>query len=268
MRTLPAGLDRCVAEVLTAARTIEGYLSERDIRLLALLAACPTTRGVILEIGSFKGKSAIILAKAAALADRATIVAVDPFVHEALPGGEHSRQEFDATLRRHGVADRVDFHQECSSDLARRWRDPIRLLWIDGDHAYAAAKSDLAGFLPCLADGAVVAMHDVLHGDGPLRVFAEDVLLSPKFGPAGLSGSIGWSQFLRDPQAALRYRAEKIALYRRLARLVPYVAFDRKPAGFAKLAYKLLRWRVPHGAIDPAAWLAQVMLPRGAEQVA
>ena len=45
---------------------------------LALLAACPTAEGLVLELGSYCGKSAIVLAMGAALADRARIVTVDP----------------------------------------------------------------------------------------------------------------------------------------------------------------------------------------------
>jgi len=45
-------------------------------------------------------------------------------------------------------------------------------------------------FRPHLASGAIVALHDVLHTfEGPVRVFAEALLDSDEFGPAGLCGS-------------------------------------------------------------------------------
>jgi predicted O-methyltransferase YrrM len=259
MHTPPAGFNELVPALLAEAKTVEGYLSEKDIRFLALLAACPTTAGEILEIGSFKGKSTIILAKAAALAGRPRVVAIDPFVHPGLAGGNASRQQLDQNLQGHGVAEQVEFHQEYSALVAKTWTRPLRLLWIDGDHSYQGAKSDFDCFARFLADGAIVAMHDVLHAEeGPIRVILEDVLLSRHFGPAGVCGSIGWAQFFADPERAAQYRDARLALYRRLSRLVPYVAFDQKPKGVVKVAYKLLRSRVPHDAVDPTRWLAQV----------
>jgi hypothetical protein len=262
MRTPPEGFDQLLPELLAIGETVDGYLSRRDIKLLALLAACPTAQGEILEIGTFQGKSTIVLSKAAALAGGGTVVAVDPLIDSALPGADAARHRLQANLERHGVAEGVEFHQAYSADIRRTWQRPIRLLWIDGDHSYAGAKSDFDLFAPCLADGAIVAMHDVLHaGEGPIRVFAEDILLARHFGPAGLSGSIGWAQFFKDPQAAASYRRHKVALYRRLSRLLPYVAFDEPPRGLARFAYKLLRWRVPHGDIDPSQWVRQVVFP-------
>ncbi len=256
----PAGFDRLVTELLATAKTVDGYLSRRDVKFLALLAACPTAQGEILEIGSFKGKSTIILSKSAGLAGGGKVIAVDPLIDGALPGGDLSLKQLRSNLERHGVADRVEFHQEYSAEFSRTWHGPLRLLWIDGDHSYAGAKSDFTLFSPFLADGAIIALHDVLHGrDGPIRVFAEDILLSPHFGAAGLCGSIGWSQFIKNAQVSANARALKLSLYTRLSRLLPYVVFDRQPRGAAKIAYKVLRWRVPHGDVDPSDWLRQVL---------
>src|SRR4051812_47387751 len=66
--SLPSAFAESVERIVTTARAVEGYLTEREMRFLALLAACPTAPGDILEIGSYKGKSAVILAQAAQLA--------------------------------------------------------------------------------------------------------------------------------------------------------------------------------------------------------
>jgi len=259
MPSVPPDLERITTELLSLTRSIGGYLSDKEIAFLALLAACPTTAGEIVEIGTFKGKSTVVLAKAATLSDSGRVVAVDPLIDPALTGGDVSLHELGATLERHGVADRVEFHHAYSKDLAAGWNRPIRLLWIDGDHSYAGAKLDFDLFSPFLADGAIVALHDVLHAEeGPVRVLCTDILLAGNFGPAGVCGSIGWSQFFRDPRTAAAFADEKLSLYRRLARLVPYVALGRKPAGIAKLRYKLRRWRVPHGPVNPGHWVSRV----------
>lgn len=244
------------------ADKIEGFLSPSEMRFLALMAAFPRARGAVLEIGSFKGRSTFILASAAKLAGEDRIFAVDPLVapSETDPdlGGEASSEaDFLRNLDEAGVAGNVEFFKEFSGELAPRWDRPIRLLWIDGDHTYKGTKADLDGFLPSLSDGAIVAMHDVLHEfEGGIRVFAEDILGSPHFGACGFVGSIAWAQYRNDPAKTERFRARKLKLGKKAARLIPFVSGGGTLTGLRKKRYKILRALVPHGAADPAKWLA------------
>ncbi len=243
-------------------RAAPGFLTEREARFLALAAACAPGKGAILEIGSFKGKSTVGLASIAAHYGLGKVVTVDPHTAPSvtdpdLDGQTSSWDYFQASLRNAGVADAVEVHRMFSRDLARGWNRPIRVLWIDGDHTYAGAKEDIDLFRRHLADGAIVALHDVLHTfEGPIRVFVEELLASDAFGPAGLCGSIGWAQY--RPQGSSRWRASREALRRRAARLIPFVQRGRELRGLAKLRYKLLRALVPHAAPDPAAWVRAV----------
>ncbi|MCP9496374.1 MAG: class I SAM-dependent methyltransferase [Pyrinomonadaceae bacterium MAG19_C2-C3] len=264
-KKLPENFDSFTVNLLKEAETVEGYLSPNEMRFLALLAACPTADGDVLEIGSFKGRSTIILSKAAALADAdAKIHAVDPMTAPSetdpdLRGAETSLTDFQKNIKAHGVADRIEFHQTFSYKLAETWTRPIRFLWIDGDHTYKGTKLDFDGFAPHLSDGAIVAIHDVLHEfDGGIRVYMEDILLSPNFGAGGFCGSIGWAQFHGDERAGWQFREEKLELYRRLSRLVPHVVFKKELKGLEKKIYKLKRSRVPRGAVNPADWLRTV----------
>jgi hypothetical protein len=179
-------------------------------------------------------------------------------VHGALGDAGESLAHLRSNLEKHGVAELVEFHQGYAAELARQWNRPLRLLWIDGDHTYEGAKSDFDLFSPFVSEGGIVALHDVLHGgDGPLRVVMEDLLLSKKYGAAGFCGSIAWAQRCSESESAAHNDA-KIALYRRLSRLMPHVAFREHLRGAAKLKYKLQRWRVPHGDVEPSSWLRQV----------
>jgi predicted O-methyltransferase YrrM len=261
-KKLPDNFDSVTENLLKEVETVEGYLSPNEMRFLALLAACPTAEGDVLEIGSFKGKSTIILAKAAALADTdARIHAVDPMTAPSetdpdLRGDETSYTDFQTNIKERGVAGKIEFHHTFSYKLAETWTRPIRFLWIDGDHTYEGTKLDFDGFAPHLTDGAIVAIHDVLHAfDGGIRVYMEDILLSPNFGACGFCGSIGWAQFHEDESAGWQFREEKLKLYRRLSRLIPHVVFKRELKGFEKKIYKLKRSRVPRSAINPAEWL-------------
>jgi Methyltransferase domain len=243
-------------------RGAPGHLTEREARFLALAAAIAPRDGVILEIGSFKGKSTVGLASIAARYGLGKVVAVDPHTAPSvtdpdLKGQASTWDDFRATLRTAGLEAAVEAHRTFSRDLARGWDRPIRLLWIDGDHTYAGAKQDLDLFRRHLAPGAIVALHDVLNAfDGPIRVFVEEVLGSDAFGPAGVCGSIGWAQ--HRPRDGAAWRAERGRLASRAARLIPLVRDGRAPRGLKKLRYKLWRALVPHGAVSPDEWVRTV----------
>ncbi|MEX2155852.1 MAG: class I SAM-dependent methyltransferase [Gemmatimonadales bacterium] len=217
---------------------------------------------MILEIGSFKGKSTVGLASVAARYGLGKVVAVDPHTAPSatdpdLRGQRSSWDDFRATLRAAGVEDAVEAHRGFSRDLARGWDRPVRLLWIDGDHTYHGAKEDIDLFRRHLADGAIVALHDVLNSfEGPIRVFVEELLASDQFGPAGLCGSIGWAQY--RPRDGARWQEARRGLARRASRLIPLVQTGRELRGFDKLRYKLSRALVPHSAVVPEQWVQMV----------
>ena len=247
-------------EAWRRVRAAPGHLTEREARFLALAAACAPGDGVILEIGSFKGKSTVGLASVAARYGRGTVVAVDPFTAPAstdpnLRGQASSYDDFRRTLERAGLTEHVEVHCMLSRELAPRWTRPVRFLWIDGDHTYAGAKLDLDLFAAHVVAGGIVALHDVLHSfEGPIRVFVEDVLRSDRYGPAGFCGSIGWAQYRPRDGGTARFRQSRLALARRAAPLIAPSARGRELRGLAKLAYNLRRTLVPHGAVDPAQW--------------
>jgi hypothetical protein len=171
-------------------------------------------------------------------------------------------KDFQANLRNSGIEKHVEFHRKLSRELAEVWNRDIRLLWIDGDHTYTGAKSDFDMFSRFLSNGAIIAMHDVSHVSygfaGPIRIFMEDVLLSKHFGPAGMCGSIGWSQYSKDSNIGERFKHQKIKLYLKLSRLVPFSVFSKDMKWFTKIRYKVLRSRIPHRDVDPSKWLREV----------
>ncbi len=264
MLSLPEDYAVCVDEIIEMARDVEGCLTEKEMRFLALLGACPTAEGRVLEIGSFKGKSTVILSRGAGLAGDPRISAIDPLTSPSvtdpdLKGKDNGWDDFRANLTKAGVVDYVDFHRTVSEEVAKTWDRPLRLLWIDGDHTYAGTKADFDNFSPHLSDRGIIALHDVLHQyDGSIRVFCEDILLSDHFGPCGLVGSIGWAQYFCDPAEAGGYRRQKLDLYRRVSRLIPYYVFQQKHTGIRKLMAKFRRSQVPHKEIHPEAWLAML----------
>jgi hypothetical protein len=169
--------------------------------------------------------------------------------------GASTYGEFLANLKRAGVDEGVRTLRAYSTAVAREWKDPIRLLWIDGDHSYEGAKADFDGFTQHLIPGGIVAFHDALHPfTGPIRVFVEDVLRSDEFGTAGFVGSIAWAQYRTGDGE--RLREGRARLERLAAPLIPLTAGDGGLHGIHKILYKLRRARVPRAAITPEKWVA------------
>jgi len=240
---------------------------EHEARLLGTIAACTPARGAIVEIGSFKGKSTVMLATVAARFGLGPIVAIDPhnFNSAELAGfrkdpGASSYEEFLSNIEAAGIANHVEVRREYSTDVAQLWKRPIRFLWIDGDHSYKGAKADFDGFFPHVAPGGIVALHDALHAfSGPIRVFVEEMLRSDQFGAAGFVNSIAWAQY--RPEDGVRFGKRRASLARTAARLIPYVADDRELHGLRKMLFKLNRARVPRNGISPEKWAAMLDAP-------
>jgi predicted O-methyltransferase YrrM len=258
MDVLPKDVNEIVERALQVSRGVSGFLGDHEARFLGTVAACAPADGAIVEIGSFKGKSTVLLASVAAHYGLGPVVAIDPHTAPSatdpkLAPGSSTFEEFVAALREAKLEKHVEVHRAFSRDVATGWNRPIRLLWIDGDHTYQGAREDFELFSPYLANGAIVAMHDALHAyEGPIRIFVEQILRSDQFGPAGFVQSVAWAQFRPDDGAS--FRREREVLARRAGRLVPFLTDSRPLHGLKKVRYKLARSRVPRGPISAADW--------------
>jgi MMP 1-O-methyltransferase len=259
---IPKDLEDVLAAAWEAARDVPGFLLEDEARLLGMIAACVRCDGAIVEIGSFKGKSTVMLATVAKHYGLGPVVAIDPHNFNSAELQEHrtspessSYGDFLRNLETAGVSGHVEPHRALSGAIASGWNRPIRFLWIDGDHSYQGAKTDFDGFSPYVTPHGIVAFHDALHEfAGPLRVFVEDVLRSDRFGAAGFVRSIAWSQF-RPADGGL-FRKERGDLERIARRVLPYIRNERPPRGVEKILFKLSRARVPRGRVTPAQWVS------------
>jgi len=239
-------------EITEIAKKTEGCLKDREVRFLYFIASViPKQLGQILEIGSFKGKSTVILANAIKNDSNCIINAVDPMINTTKTD-PYSKEEknleniFYTNLKNNNVEEKVKLHKMKSIELVPEWNSKLKFLWIDGDHTYNGTLIDFEGFSPWLSNGGVVAIHDVLNEfEGSLRVFIEKIVLSPEYGPCGLCGSIGWGQKI-DKKDLKKYMKNKIKLYKKLSKMVPYTLNDELPKGLNKKKYKFFRSFVPN----------------------
>jgi MMP 1-O-methyltransferase len=168
-----------------------------------------TDGGAAVEIGTYCGKSTLLLGAAAQ--QRNSVVYTIDHHHgseEHQPGWEYHDASmvdevsgrFDTlpTLRRTLDAADLDDHVVAivgkSTTVARGWRTPLQLVFIDGGHTEAAAMADFDGWAKWVsADGALV-IHDVFPdprdgGQAPYRVYRRAVD-SGEFVEVAVAGSL------------------------------------------------------------------------------
>lgn len=176
MSAEPRASDRGAAAFDSAfarASEIEGWLSEPQARRLWDAAGRVPRGGLLVEIGSFRGRSAIVMASV--LADGARLVAIDPHA-----GGDRGPQEIAAEAER-GEADNVAFHRNItaagvgsrvehvramSSDAHAAVSEPIDVLYVDGAHRFAPARDDLVRWGNRVRDGGTMLVHDSFSSIG------------------------------------------------------------------------------------------------------
>ena len=155
--------------------------------------------GPILEIGSWHGKSTVVLA-AAARSVGGRVFAVDPheginyWQDEVSPMDElgPSFAAFQENLRGAGLSDAVRPLVMTSRMAFGELKDGERfsLVFIDGNHGYAHVREDFDLWSPRLMRGGVLAFHDS-NGkmSGPRRVVA-DVKQKEEFEYLSLVGQL------------------------------------------------------------------------------
>lgn len=179
------------AELIRIAEKAKGFMPEAEGLALYETAAAYAQGGPILEIGTYCGKSTIYLA-AAAREHGQVVVTVDHHrgSEEHQPGWEYhdtglvdprtgridTFPHFRWALAAAGLEDHVIAIVGRSADVARLWRAPLGMVFIDGGHTDEAAQADYAGWAPWLAAGGALAIHDVFPdpadgGQAPYRIY-------------------------------------------------------------------------------------------------
>jgi predicted O-methyltransferase YrrM len=136
-----------------------------------LLGRLAQGRHRVVEIGTYEGSSAVVLAEAMSL--DATLHLIDSYEGNALLFGWRGTERATRRLMDRVTSERggpsVKWHVARSGDVARGWSEPIDFLFIDADHTEAGARADWEAFSPHVPVGGVVAFHDARsgHAGGP-----------------------------------------------------------------------------------------------------
>jgi predicted O-methyltransferase YrrM len=209
---------RSVDETLTAVDGIDGWLSADQARRLHAAAALCPPGGRIVEIGSFRGRSTIVLASAAPAG--AEIVAVDPHAGTDRGPGEIAgfsreaagdRAAFEANLAAAGVRGRIR-HVAAFSDAALALvPGPVDVLYVDGAHRYGPARADLRDWGARVRPGGSMLVHDAFSSVGVTLALVRELVPGRTFRYVGRTRSLAEYRADLAPGDRLRNAARQAA---------------------------------------------------------
>jgi SAM-dependent methyltransferase/predicted O-methyltransferase YrrM len=229
LRRRPPGLD----EAWRAVADVEGWMSGDQAARLWQCAAEAPAAGSIVEIGSYHGRSTIVLARAAGAG--ATLVAIDPHAgndrgprqwHGTSQEGEADRRRFLANLDRAGVRSRVRHLRRFSHDALAEVTHGIDLLYIDGAHGFGPARDDIVRWGAKVRPGGTILIHDAFSSVGVTLALLVTTFAGRRYRYAGRSRSM------------VEYRVGKLGPAARLRNLVVQAA--QLPWFVRNVAIKLL----------------------------
>lgn len=165
-------LDEDIESVKEIAGKVDGWLwSDKEGEFLYNAAKMCSGKGVIVEIGSWKGKSTIWLGKGSKAGNDVRIYAVDPHTRGSL-------EKFRENIKMADINDVVIPMVKTSEDAVKGWDKPVELLWIDGDHRYHMVKLDFKLWFSHLIEGGLIVFHDTVLWRGPRKVAEEFIYKS------------------------------------------------------------------------------------------
>jgi len=153
---------------------VPGWLTDEEGEALYELARACHGDGVIVEIGSWKGKSTICLGLGSQAGNGVPVYAIDP--HTDTRFGD-----FASNVERAGIRELVRPIASLSQPAADDFDEPIEILFVDGSHEYDLVLEDFEKWVPKVVDGGWVAFHDTTWTEGPRKVVGDAVYRSRRF---------------------------------------------------------------------------------------
>lgn len=176
-------------------------------------------KGVIVELGSWKGKSTIWLAKGSQASKMAPIYAIDPHqgsVEYDLGKGINTFAEFQSNIEKAGVSSLVKPILETSVKAAENFPEPVELIFIDASHLYEDVKKDFEVWFPKVVDGGIMVFHDSSLSPGVVRLVKESVYHSNHFKNVGFVHSATYARKVSQNSLGDRIRNRYILFLKNL----------------------------------------------------
>ena len=184
-------------EVLQSVEGVDGWMSPDQAEALYTAAAACHSGDQIVEIGSFRGRSTIVLASAAA--PGVSVVAIDPHAGNdrgpnELDGYAAEASEdhdvFNRNLETAGVTTRVRHVREMSDRAHSAVEGDIAVLYIDGAHRYAPARQDIEQWGARVRSGGTLLIHDSFSSIGVTLAIVKELMFGRRFRYVGRARSM------------------------------------------------------------------------------
>jgi predicted O-methyltransferase YrrM len=192
------------AEAFARAEAVEGWLSRDQAERLWEAAQRVPVGGLLVEIGSFRGRSAIVMASA--LGDGARLVAIDPHaggdrgpqeIAAESGRGEADNEAFRANLRAAGVDARVEHVRLMSAAAHDAVEGRVDMLYVDGAHRFGPARDDIVRWGERVRDGGTMLVHDSFSSIGVTLATLTSITFGGRWRYVGRTSSLAEYQRAR-----------------------------------------------------------------------
>jgi predicted O-methyltransferase YrrM len=217
--------QRSFDQVFHSIEKVQGWMTRAQAQRLWAAAARLERTGRIVEIGSYHGRSAIILASAAV--PGVEVFAIDPHggndrgpqqLEGEFEDGQRDHETFVRNLAEAGVAPRVQHVRKPSQHATDDIPGRLDVVYIDGAHRFVPARADVVRWGDKVAPGGTLLIHDSFSSIGVTLALLVTLVFGADFRYVGRSGSL--VEYRREPVRGAR---RVLSTVRQLAQL-PYFA--------------------------------------------
>lgn len=182
-----------IGKYLAKSRKVTGFLSENESVALANAVMGLPPNPTIVEIGSFLGQSSIVFAGCLKVKGSGKLYCIDPFdgsgdgfsvpFYQRIARRKKMtlREWFASNIRAAGLNDWIEVKQGTAEKIGPIWREPIDVLFLDGDQSPQGVRKAYELFAPYLKKGSLLIAHNSIEReydeghDGHYRLVVESI---------------------------------------------------------------------------------------------
>jgi predicted O-methyltransferase YrrM len=183
---------------------IEGWLTDAQADVLSDRARELAAPDQIVEIGSYRGRSAVVLATAAPAGVQ--VVAIDPHagndrgpqqIHGSAAEGQRDHEAFLRNLEVAGVRDQVRHVRRTSQDALSEVEGAAGVVYVDGAHRYGPARADIEHWGARVRPDGTLLIHDAFSSIGVTLAIVRLLFFGREYVYARRTGSL--AEYRREP---------------------------------------------------------------------
>lgn len=161
-------IDKNILKKIDKFHNLDGWLSDKEALGLYSVANKLGRNSIVVEIGSWQGKSTYCIARGLR---KGKVYAIDPFNADAgldaaseneyrLKKGDNDLlQNFKKNMRQLKVLDKIEIKKGYSYEFNNDFKN-INFLFIDGDHSIEGCRRDFELYSSKIVPGGFIAFHD------------------------------------------------------------------------------------------------------------